>query len=62
MLGKYLFFLLFVNVFSLKILIYQTVIGKSHVNFSGTLTDLLVKRGHTVVRQDIITILHKLIG
>lgn len=33
---------------TLKILLYQTLLGQSHVRFSGVLTDVLVERGHTV--------------
>ncbi|KAH7700034.1 UGT-54 protein, partial [Aphelenchoides avenae] len=32
----------------LKILVYQTAFGTSHVQFSGALVDVLVDRGHTV--------------
>src|SRR4051812_33521171 len=39
-------------VFSLKVLVYQTAFGGSHVQFSGTLVDALVERGHIVVGKD----------
>jgi hypothetical protein len=35
------------SVWGLKILIYQTLLGRSQVHFSGVLTDALVERGHT---------------
>lgn len=35
---------------SLKVLLYQTLLGRSHIQFSGALVDSLVERGHVVVR------------
>lgn len=49
LLMKLILLLLVVGGNGLKILLYQTAIGKSHMRFSGTLVDKLVERGHVVV-------------
>ena len=46
----WLFFSLLCPVASLNVLIYLTLVGRSHVQFVSTLIDILTERGHTVVR------------
>lgn len=41
-------FLYFANANCLKILLYQTIFGRSHVQFSGALVDILADAGHEV--------------
>lgn len=43
------YFALIENVQSLKILVYQTALGRSHVQHIGSVVDTLVEAGHDVV-------------
>lgn len=44
-----IYFLLAQNVETLKILMFQAGYGISHIQFSNTLADILVNKGHIVV-------------